>query len=261
MINLILAAFDAVRDGRSSEFVICDPESNASFLATCRQMGLEVVAASDSRINRELSNARKHGDLKSYKTTRRKTRDPNLHKYRGTVENAVRLVERQFQKTVDDIICDVHLCTHFDSLVEFLSPGVPPLESRYCALTLRKTRQLRPEPVGRIIRAVSHRILRLEEIENQVNQIPTGPGLYIFFDEESTLYAGKAKNLMNRIGDHVQQWHYRDLIASIKKGRRTPVFLVYHELPLQITAYDLAAYETEVIRSRDPQHNRAGKPS
>ncbi len=260
MSQLILMAFDKVRDGRSSEFVICDPETNASFLATCRQMGLGVVAVSDSQINQRLSNARKHGDLKSHKTTRRKMRDPNLTKYRGAVENTVRLVERQFQKTVDDIICDVHLRTHFDSLVEFLSPGVPPLESRYCALTLRKTKQLQPEPVGRIIRAVSHRVLKLEAVEDQLDQVPTGPGLYIFFDEESTLYAGKAKNLRNRIGDHVQQWHYRDLIASIRKGNRSPVFLVYHELPIQITAYDLAAYETEVIRSRDPQHNRAGKP-
>ena len=84
-------------------------------------------------------------------------------------------------------------------------------------------------------------------------------GVYIFFDAETTLYAGKADRLRSRIRDHISTWTYRELIRQVCKGQRDPVFVVYHELPLTTSARELAAYETELIRSRDPEHNRAGR--
>jgi len=126
-------------------------------------------------------------------------------------------------------------------------------------LSLRKSNRLKPEPVGQVVRAISSRILELTNLEGDVDNLPSKPGVYIFFDEEKTLYAGKADDLRARISNHISTWTYRDIIQGIQRGHRTLVFVVFHELPVTISARELTAYETELIRSRDPEHNRAGR--
>lgn len=249
-------AFNEVRDGRSPEYVICNPILNESFLSAARELG---VQGNDAEINFTLLNIRKRGELADCPTTRRKKSDPNLKHYQNAVLNTARLVEKQFGKNVDEIICNPDTRAQFDALIQFMCPGTSAFESQYAALSLRKSNRLKPEPVGHIIRAVSSKALDLAGLEDRLADLPTGPGVYVFFDEEVTLYAGKADNLRRRIKDHISTWTFRDLVRHITEGRRTQVFVVFHELPITITARELAAYETELIRSRDPEHNRAGR--
>lgn len=249
-------AFKQVREGRSPEFVFCDKTLNERSLAAVRWHDEQ---SSDAEINISLINLRKQGKLKDCPTTRRKKSDPNLHHYRNAVLNSARLLERQFGKNVDDIICDPETRAQFDALVQFLSPGTSAFEAQYAALNLRKSNRLKPEPVGQVIRAVGSKILGLMDLEGRLNDLPTECGVYIFFDEDATLYAGKADSLRVRIGDHVSTWAFRELIREMREGRRPAAFMVYHELPVKISARELAAYETELIRSRKPEHNRAGR--
>jgi len=251
-------AFIEVREGRSPEYVICDEQLNAQFLASARCRG---VQGSDAEINTELINLRKGKKLNDRPTTRRKKADPNRRRYMNVVSQTVRLLERQFSKNVDDIICDPITRAQFDAMIQFLSPGSSVFETQYAALSLRKSKQLRPEPVGQVIRAVTSNILSLSTLEDHLTELPEKPGVYIFFDEDVTLYAGKADNLRARIDNHISQWMYRDMIQQTQEGRRAHVFIVYHELPVTITARELAAYETELIRSRNPEHNRTGRAS
>ncbi len=146
-------------------------------------------------------------------------------------------------------------------MIQFLCPGTTAFEAQYCALSLRKSSQLKPEPVGQVIRAVGSNIIALSELEGRLSEVPAKPGVYIFFGEEATLYAGKADNLRARINDHISTWTFREMIRQINDGQSTSRFVVYHELPVTISARELAAYETELIRSRNPEHNRAGKSS
>lgn len=249
-------AFLLVREGRAAEYVICDPRLNENFLVAARQLGVE---GSEATINSELINLRKANLLKDYPATRRKKSDPQRHRYINAVLNAVRLVERQFNKNVDEIICDPQMRVQFDAMIQFLSPGTSSFEAQYAALSLRKSNRLRPEPVGQVIRAVASNILNLSDLESQLEDVPEGPGIYIFWDDEITLYAGKAERLRNRIQNHISTWSYRDLINQINKKERSQVFVVYHALPVTISAKELAAYEIEIIRSRNPEYNRAGK--
>jgi len=249
-------AFIEVRQGRCPEYVICDSDLNEQFLSVARRLG---ITGSDAEINSALMNLRKQNRLKDCPTTQRKRPDPERDKYINAVANVVRLVERQFQKSVDDVICDPILRAQFTALITFVKPDVPAFEAEYAALSLRKANKLKPEPVGQVIRAVGSRLIALVDLEAQLSKLPTKPGVYIFFDEEITLYAGKADSLRARISDHVSTWAFRDLVKQIKDKRRPPAFAVYHELPVAITAKELAAYELELIRSRSPLHNRAGK--
>jgi len=251
-------AFKAIREGRSPEYVICDSPLGEQFLREARRMG---IAGDDAHINTVLINLRKQNKLKDCPTTSRKKSDPNRDRYLNAVLNTVRLVERQFNKNVDDVLCDPHIRTQFDALIQFMSPGTSAFEARYAALSLRKSNRLKPEPVGQIIHALTSKVLALPELEERIAELPANPGVYIFFDNETTLYAGKADRLRSRIGNHISTWAYRELIRQIRTGRRSSVFVVYHELPITISARELAAYETELIRSRDPEHNRAGTMS
>lgn len=249
-------AFEEVREGRSPEYVICDPTLNAVFLAAARRLGVDVP---DAGINSSLLNLRKRGLLADCPTTRRKSPDPNLKRYRNAVLNTARLVEKQFRKNVDEIVCDPDTRAQFDAFIQFMCPGTSAFEAQYAALSLRKTSRLKPESVGHVIRSVSSSVFDLVGLEGRLVELPTGPGVYIFFDEDVTLYAGKADNLSKRVGGHISTWTFRDLVRQIAAGVRHQIFLVYHELSVNITARELAAYETELIRSRDPEHNRSGK--
>jgi len=249
-------AFLEVREGRSPEYVICDSGLNEAFLEAARRLGSQ---GNDADINSTLLNIRKQGGLSDCPTTRRKKPDPNLKHYQNAVLNTARLLEKQFDKNVDDIICDPDAQAQFDALIQFFCPGTPAFEAKYAALSLRKRNQLKPEPVGQIIRAIGSEALELVGLEGRLGELPDGPGVYLFFDEETTLYTGKADNLKKRIKDHISTWTYRDLVRQITDNRRPRVFVLYHALPVTITARELSAYETELIRSRDPEHNRAGK--
>ena len=249
-------AFEEVREGRSPEYVICDIVLNEKFLMAAHRLGVE---GSDAKINTKLINLRKQSRLKDCPTTHRKKRDPQRSRYLEAVLNTMRLVERQFGKNVDDVICDPDMRAQFDAMIQFLSPGTSAFEAQYTALSLRKSSQLRPEPVGQVIHAVASEFLSLSDLEDHLAELPDNPGVYIFFDENKTLYAGKADRLRARIGNHISTWTFRELIRQIREGKRRPVFVVYHELPVTISARELAAYEMELIRSRNPEHNRAGK--
>jgi hypothetical protein len=249
-------AFKEVREGRCPEYVICNEVFNQRFLKAARGRG---VLGGDAAINAELLNLRKQNKLKDCPTTQRKKPDPERSRYLNAVSNAVRLVERQFGKNVDDVICDPAMRAQFDALVQFLSPATSTFEAEYAALSLRKSNQLKPEPVGQIIRAVGSKVLTVLDLETRLTDLPTKPGVYVFFDEAATLYAGKADSLRSRIRDHISTWSYREMMRQMEQGRRPVGFLVYHELPVTISARELAAYEMEIIRSRKPEHNRAGR--
>jgi hypothetical protein len=252
----IKTAFLEIREGKSPEYVICDPALNEVFLAAARRLGVE---GSDGKINAELLGFRKRNELHDCPTAIRKKADPNRHHYLNPVLNTARFVERQFEKNVDDVICDPDARAQFDAMIQFLCPGTIAFEARYAALSLRKSNRLKPEPVGQVIHAVGGNILCLLDLEERLNELPTNPGVYIFFDEEETLYAGKADSIRARIRDHISTWTYRHLIQQMREAGSRKAFVVYHELPVTISGRELAAYETELIRSRNPEHNRAGR--
>jgi hypothetical protein len=255
--DVVLRAFLAVRDGRASEYVICHPDMDASFISRCRTE-IDVAVASEAELNRCLNNLRKQGLLSKYPTTRRKKPDPQRHEYEHLVLNAARLIERQHGTTIDEIICDPDDRTKFDTLTKMLHPSISAFEARYTALSLRKSSRLKPEPLNRFLAAMGAAILPISKLEASRLTIPTGPGLYVFFDEKMTLYIGEADSLQQRIGDHCSTWTFRELTRLIDQQKRSEAFLAYYELAKETGKRTLRDAETELIRSRDPRHNRSG---
>lgn len=251
--NAVLAAFLKVRDGWAAEYIVCDPTFNGLFIAACRESGASTEG--ELELNSALLNLRKRGELSGFPTTRRKPKGSSSQQ--NSVGNAIRFLERQFKATLDHIMCDPAMRAEFDSLMAILLPGCSATETRFAALTLRKKRGLQPEVVGRVVESVGGAISPILDLD--LSLIPKTPGAYLFFDRENTLYAGKADSLRRRVEEHLNTWTARELLTQIRSGKRDPVFLTTHVLKQDVGARTLGAYETEIIRSRGPSHNIAGK--
>ncbi len=254
--KVVLEAFLTVRSGRSAEHVICEDSLNQNFIAACKKSMPEIA---DGDCNTELLNLRKAGKLTAFPTNSRKRPSAEARNYSNCVAQAVRLLERQFSTNVDQIICIPERRCQFDALVQFLLPGGSEFEARYKALTLRKTKRLQPEVVGQIIRPTTSHMISLDEIETRSGEIPPDPGVYIFFDTDTTLYVGKADDLHRRVTEHVATWSFRELVSAVQAGTRCAAWVAFHALSVTISPREMAAYETELIRSRQPEHNRAGR--
>lgn len=251
--DTVLTAFLKVRDGWAAEYVVCDPDCNRSFIEACRDAGAKTE--SEFQLNSVLLNLRKRGALSGFPTAKRKAKGNGS--IQNAVGNAVRFLERQFQATLDQIICDPVMVAEFDALVLLLLPECSVTEARFAALALRKKRALRPEVVGRIVESTGGAIYPVLDLD--LENIPNEPGAYLFFDRENTLYAGKADSLRRRVEEHLCTWTARELMHQVRSGQRPPIFLTTHVLEHNVSPRTLGAYETEIIRSRGPSHNVAGK--
>jgi len=244
----IIEAFEAVRNGSSVDRVIVDPELNRAFLRECRQKGL---AAGDATLNRALLNLRKAGHLRGLKSRAERVGDDD--EYRFAAEMAVRHLERRYDTTLDDILCDPVLAEEFDRLAASISPGFAPLQYRWAALNLRKASRLKPELLARI--APPKQVVTVPVAGIALKTIPSEQGLYIFFTRECCLYVGEAENLRNRIGKHLEHSDNKGLARWQWEQGTAELFLELHILDAATTQKVRRALERELIRGRNPEFN------
>lgn len=247
----IKRAFLAVRDEQSVDRVIADPELNARFIEACRSEGLQAPA---TELNRRLLNMRKSSDLAGLKSRRTIVR--NQDEYAFASEIAVRFLERRDKVSLDQVVCDPSLAAEFDRCASQIAPGFTPLEYRWAALRLRKTRKLRPENLGRALPAIDVRQSAVRELD--VSHIPSSQGLYVFFDSSSTLYVGEAKNLHKRIKKHLEHSDNKGLARWLWEHGAGDLYIEYHILSDTTATRTRKAMEAELIRSRTPIFNVSG---
>lgn len=253
MKDLIRDAFLDVRNGHSPDVVIADPQLNEQFIAACRARGLVEPAAA---LNTWLYNARKSGAFHGFVTTRR-AHVRKLDDYRFASEIAVRYLERQHQLTLDQVLCDPAWAKELDELAAKIAPGFTSFEYRWAALDLRKTRKLRPEILAKVVRA--EQIVTCKVTALQLDQLSANAGLYLFFDAARVLYIGETENLRKRIKKHLEHSDNKGLAQWLWGHGDLELHLEYHILPAQVAARVRKALEQELIRSRHPVFNVAGK--
>jgi hypothetical protein len=245
----IYSAFMASCNGYSIDRVIADPELNRRFLEQCRNLGLD---ESVRDLNKRLLNTRKAGELKGI-AKRKRTSFPDLDDYRFASEVAVRFIERKHSVSLDDVICDPNLAAEFDAVAKELAPGFDSLRYRWAALNLRKTRNLRPELLSRIVTFETVRLDRLEAID--LATLPAEQGIYIFYSTETTLYVGEAMNLRKRVGKHVDHSDNKGLARWLWTNGSSDIRLELRILPQATPTRVRRAVEAELINSRRPLFN------
>lgn len=246
--EIVKPAFLQVRDGWSPDRVVADPDLNRRFEAECRKSGFD---AEVREYNQILLNLRKAGALPGLQSKR--TSFPDQGDYLFASEIAIRFLERRDGVTLDDVICDPARAAEFDVLAARIAPGYTPLQYRWAVLSLRKSRRLQPEPIGRVIQPISIEQRRAAELE--LGEVPTTQGLYIFFAGTECLYIGEAQNLRSRLKKHLDHSDNRGLARWLWEHGPDEVYIEWEVLPSATLTRTRKAMECELIRSRHPLFN------
>jgi site-specific DNA-methyltransferase (adenine-specific) len=245
----IRQAFVEARDGYSPDRVVADPELNQRFLNVCRALGLTQPA---SELNGLLLNARKAGWLAGLSTSK-PTAFRDQDEYRYASEVAARYLQQRTGMTLDRILCDPELAIQFDVVAAEIAPGHKPLQYRWAALNLRKSRSLQPELLSQVVAASSVNFGPIDGVD--LTKLPVAQGIYIFYGPAATLYIGETANLRKRLQKHLDHSDNKELAHWFWTHGHTRVFLEVRILPDDTTQRVRSAMERELIQSRQPLFN------
>ena len=257
--KIVSSAFTATHDGWSADEVIANPELNKKFIKECqRQLDDNSGTVTETQLNWKLLNLRKAKKLTA-KVTRR---GHSMHgAYRHAAEIAARSMEDKHRQNIDRVLCDPKLRTEFDTLASRLAPDTRTLLLRKAALGLRKSRRLKPELVLRVAdwgREIT--TAPIAKLQSSIDTISEGPGVYVFYDSTGYLYIGEAKNLRERLKEHLGGSDRQSLAQYLREQGKE-----LDQISVEIHAFDAdskgrhvtlrRAYESELISSRKPRFN------
>lgn len=259
----VLAAYDSISRHHSSDAVLIDDSVREAFLVEARKnLSMNATQETPSGLNASilawrLLSLRKAGKLQP---SVGRTSNPRLtDRDRLVGEIASRRAEDQFHASLDRILVDDVGRAFFDAAVKQIESETNLTQIRRAALALRKTRQLRPELAARLVDwPISQHSYRYSEIAGDINLVPEQPGVYLFRDATGYLYIGEAKDLRERLTTHITDSDRKSLFDYLQKSETSQVFIDLHVFPSDSPGATLSvrrAYESELIRSRNPQFN------
>lgn len=249
----VINAFVSTADGWSVDEVMLHDERRRQFVQQCRT---ENTTATDKEFFEMLLRVRKGGRLQVRATRNERA---NLEDYAIAAEITARRMADEKKVHLDQILCDPALLSRFDALAAELSPDTAPYLLRKTALHLRKARQLQPELV---IQANSWQVqihdYTLEDLTENLTQLTSRPGIYIFRDASGYLYIGQSQNLKERLTHHLKASDRDQLRRYLLENAGPDLKIELHEFAEGSPGEKLSsrrAYESELIRSRQPRLN------
>ena len=251
---LIAQAFVRSHQGFSVDEVLLDEERRQAFHQACRQLGVSDTA--EREMNATLLRLRKAGKLEA-KATQRGRRPKNRYKF--AAELAARLVTDRHQVTTDTILCDPELRAELLREAQRVDADASEYDVLKWMLNLRKARRLRPELVLRVIdwqREI--KVWDLQALQADPTLVPENPGIYLFRDASGYLYVGEAKNLRERLAEHVSGSDRKSLANYLNATSSPEITVETHAFAVDSPAKHVTmrrAYESELISSRQPRFN------
>lgn len=250
---VVQRAFAEASDGFSCDELLFDDQRFQAFLdATAAQV--DHVDAKQACLT--LLRLRKTGRL-SVATTQRGS--PVADHIYPIAEIAARQVMDQFQVSSDELLADPRMRCKLQQAAEGIQADVAAYDVRKAMTALRKRRRLQPELVLRVAdwqRTV--KVYDLPSLRNQMADLPKQPGVYLFRDASGYLYIGESINLQTRLKSHLSGSD-RVALADYLAGRAEQELTVeLHVFPRDSPASKVTvrrAYESELIRSRQPRFN------
>jgi len=257
--DAIIHAFIASCDGYSSDELLIRDDLRERFLKALSDGGTLNIDAADQRSALlRLLQLRKAGKL-TERATRRGT--PVDESIMHVAEIAARVVTDRHSITSDTMLADPNYRRELQREAELIRTGVDAYQVRKAVLSLRKKRALRPELVlqvadwGRELRTLSLTQLR---VALEAGGIPKQPGVYLFRSASGYLYVGEAADLAVRLRDHVAGSDRPSLARYLESDQADQVTVELHIFESDSPARKVSvrrAYESELIRSREPKFN------
>ncbi len=221
----IAQAYLETRGGMPTDRVIADPELDQKFLHRCRELGLR---GTDYELNWKLMCARKASYLKDMPKTRKYT-PRRIDEFEYASEMALAHMAETLADefpgglSLDRIICDPLLAKEFDRIAAVLAPNYTSLEYRWAAFGVRKA-------AGRYrAKAARADLLQFDRLGStkgiKASQIPEDSGVYIFRNDDSSLFIGETENLRARIERHFESSQHLGVPDWIYGGKKLPLEL------------------------------------
>jgi predicted GIY-YIG superfamily endonuclease len=253
--DVVAAAFVETHNGFSSDEVILQSELNKSFIAACQKQLPNTDAA---KFNWALINLRKAGKLPAL-TSRRNKNLSGSREAQHIGEICARVVMDRHGVSIDRVMTDPKLRADFDASAKKMSADVDLYQARKAAFRLRKTRKLKPELITRIAdwgREVTE--YRANELATDTAVLPESPGIYLFRDASGYLYIGEAINLRKRLTQHLDESDRKALGNYLAEQGSEGIIVEVHTFAKDARIKEIGvrrAYESELIRSREPRFN------
>lgn len=250
----VRSAFEKTHDGFSSDELIVDDRLWFAFM---NELGINCDDPASKRLQSfaalHLLKLRKSGKL-NVQTVRSRREDVSA--IIDTAEISIRTVLDRHDVTIDQVLCDPLLRDELQREAEIVSPKVSARLIRKAVLKLRKVRRLRPELVLRVAQWQTE--VRTEPVADlDLETIPNSPGVYLFRSDDGYLYIGEAVDLRDRMHQHLAGSHNSGL-ASVLASQRESLTLELHVFGKESPGKQVTmrrAYESELIRSREPKFN------
>jgi hypothetical protein len=200
---IVSRAYADVRNGRSVDFCVAEPDANLLFLQRCWVLG---AAASPFELNWVLLNARKANRLSLPRSSRVSIPKDRLDRFSFAADMAMRYLqdriyrEEQRDVSIDRVFCDPRLAQEFDRLAAHLAPGFQPFEYRWAVISLRKARR---SGVQSASTPIFTEYGRVEDV--RISKLPTTSGIYWITSGRNSLFAGAASSLRLQVDSLVDQ--------------------------------------------------------
>jgi len=205
-------AYSTAHDGFSTDYLLADPELNASFVAECKYLG---VPGDPVIWHQTLLRLRKSDKLPRLTKRRHRVTLREMDSYSFASEVALLQMTVSCDLSVDELLCDPELAARFDEIAGRFAPGYQPLDYRWAALALRK-RAMRSKRAAEEFR---------EWLDKDLPEaVPTGkfdkegrdvPGVYVLMGRKDlNLYVGETFNLAERIQQIARTPAWKELKPS-----------------------------------------------
>ena len=258
--SAVREAFVANNDGYSSDEVLVRDSLREPFL---EDLSKRISRERDRELERsallKLLALRKAGKLDHPATRRSASVDDDLM---PIAEIASRVVMDRHRVSSDTILADPILRDELQREAAKIVADIDAYHLRKSVLSLRKRRGLRPELVLKAVVDWPRDIqsMRLSELKERLaaDQVSEGPGIYMFRDRTGYLYIGEAENLSKRLRQHAKDSDRASLSDYLYRHADREITVELHVFPKQSQASQRTArraYESELIRSRNPRLN------
>jgi predicted GIY-YIG superfamily endonuclease len=251
--DVVREAFRATHDGWSVDEVLIRDDVNQAFVWRCRE---KLPDAAEKDLNWTLLNLRKAGKLGIAAT---RFNDESYDGVLHLAEIVARSMQDKHKVSSDAVMADPELRREFDVLARGIDPAADAYQVRKSALRLRKARELRPELITRIAdwdREV--REFAAAQVAADLTLIPERPGIYLFRDKSGYLYIGEALDVRERLKSHLDESDRKSLANYLREQGVESISIEIHSFPADSRMKDVTvrrAYESELIRSREPRFN------
>jgi len=193
----ILNAFQATCGEHSTDHLLCNAELNKEFITACKDQGLSGNAFA---YNRLLLRLRKAGRLPRVSRPTKRLTFAEMDGYSFASEIAMRVMELEYNFTLDDVLCWPEIAQEFDRVAQQFAPDISTFDLRWAALAIRKRASKSKGLAGKQFKSWRNKELPPRiPLENFSSKEYEYPGVYIVNGNDQDLYVGETLNVGSRV--------------------------------------------------------------